>query len=74
MSLNNDPLGSKDLEGFAPLRLVIILFTLTGAELSPAFSGLFVQISLPLDGYGSTLMEQQLDYFQPRLWYSCSPH
>ena len=58
MSLNSDPSGSKDPEGFAPLRLVIILFTLTEAELSLAFSRLFVQISLPLLGYGSTLMEQ----------------
>ena len=57
MSLNNDPSGSKDPKGFAPLRLVIILFTLIEAELSPAFSRLFVHISLPLAGYGSMLME-----------------
>ena len=67
ISLNNDPSGSKDPEGFTPLRLVIILFTLTEVELSPSFSGLFVQISLPLAGYGSMLMEQQLDYSQPHL-------
>ena len=71
--MNNNPSGSKDPEGFAPLRLVITLFTLTEAELSPPFSGLFIQISLPLAGYGSTLMEQQLDYSQPRLWYNFSP-
>ena len=73
MSLNNDPSGSKDPEGFDSLCLVIILFTLTEAELSPAFSWQFVQISLPLAGYGSMLMEQQLHYFQPRLWYNYSP-
>ena len=60
MSLNNDPSGSKDPKGFAPLRLVIILFTLTEAELSPAFSWQCVRISLSLDGCGLTLMEQQL--------------
>ena len=60
MSLNSNPSGLKDPEGFAPLCLVIVLFVLSEAELSPAFSGLFVQISLPLAGYGSTLMEQQL--------------
>ena len=37
MILKNDPSGSKDPKGFAPLRLVIILFTLTEAELSLAF-------------------------------------
>ena len=58
MSLNSDPLGSKDPEGFAPLCLVIILFVLTEVELFPVLSGLFVQISLPLAGYDSTLMEQ----------------
>ena len=73
MSLNSDPSRSKDPEGFTHLRLVIIMFTLTEVELSPAFSGLLVQISLPWAGYGSTLMEQKLDYSQPRLWYNCSP-
>ena len=73
MSLNSDPSGSKDPEGFTPLCLVIILFTLTEAELSLAFSWKFIRISLPLAGYGSTLMEQQLHWFQPRLWYNCSP-
>ena len=74
MSLNNDPSGSKDPEGFTPLCLVIILFTSTEAELSPAFSWQFIWISLTLAGYGSMLMEQQLHSFQPRLSYSCSPH
>ena len=72
MSLNSEPSGSKDPEGFAPLHLVIILFTLTEAELSPALSWQFVRISLPLAGCGLTLMEQQLHRSQPRLWYSCS--
>ena len=73
MSLNSDPSRLKDPEGFSPLCLVIILFTLTEAELSIAFSWQFIQISLPLAGYDSMLMEQQLDFSQPRLWYSCSP-
>ena len=60
MSLNSDPSGLKDPEGFASLHLVILWFTLIEAELSLAFSWLCIQISLSLVGCGLTLVEQQL--------------